>query len=479
MNIIVIFVGITSIVYLILTLLVFKKWKYGKVYRRYILFLITGTLWVIIGTLEVSDLYKNIKVNLVLSKIDFILASLIAYFVALFSIHFPRENSKFNLSKEILFLIPILVINFLVLSERVFYYIGSSLTYTITWYLIYFSVVLIYFIIASVNLIQKIKSSTGVCKIQLKYILFGLLITVFIGLTFSVYYAFNSQTTPVQIFGYAGIGSLVFASMSFYAIARYRFLDTRVVLRRGVIYSLSLLLSLAIFTYLALLLKDTIEQNWQVNPTWTAAILIFLVALGFSPLKKLVEQSVNTLFKGKKSIDLAVKEVREKIAQKTDLETLIDLICTEVKKYLDVKEVSIYVIDHREQRYVVNDGEESKTVELNNILVRYFEKYTDVLVRDEIPHQIENYTGKFEREMLQSVEKELKKHKASLAMPFRTEEEMFGLLLIGEREGNRAYSVQDVQFLERVKSQVTPTLANALLYKEAVERVRERAAEKA
>jgi len=202
-----------------------------------------------------------------------------------------------------------------------------------------------------------------------------------------------------------------------------------------------------------LILKNTIEQSWDISPGWTTFILVGLVALGVPLLKSLVERSINTLFKGRKSIDLAVNELRKKVAEKTDLEVIVDLISDEIKKFLEVNEVKMFIINHRDKNLVHKEEGIEEKIDFNNDLLKYFDKYSDVLIRDEIPHIIEDRVGEFERDILQKAEKEMKKRKASLAMPLKTEEEVFGFVLLGNRS---------VQFV----------LANAVLYKEAVERIK-------
>lgn len=200
MNLMVLFVGATTLVYIILTFLVLKRRKRGKMHNRFLLFLIVGCLWVGIGMLEVSTLQYNKDINLVLSKFNFILAALIAYFVVTFSIHFPSQNKQLTLIKEITLLIPIIVISIFVCLEKVFFYIENSLTYSILWYLIYYSVIVIYFlIITSVNFIKKYKVSIGIQKAQLKYIIGGYYFSVVMGLVFSAYFAFNNSAIQTQI----------------------------------------------------------------------------------------------------------------------------------------------------------------------------------------------------------------------------------------------------------------------------------------
>ena len=474
MNLIVIFIGVTSLIYVMLLFLVFKKWDRGKAYRRYIMFLMTGTLWVIVGAIEVSSLHNNIEINLVLSKLDFILAGLIAYYVVLFSIHFPIEDKRLTVGKELILFIPILIIILLSVFNKIFYYIGSELTYSASGYILYLIVLFNYLLlIPSIILLKKLKISVGINKSRLKYILFGYFISASIALIFSVYFAINPASQTSYVFGYANIGTAIFAFSCFYAILRYRFMDIRVIIRKSLIYGGSLIFTLAIFTYFALLLKTIIEESWNINTTWTAIILIALVSLGFPLIKKLVEKLVNSIYKGRMSIDLAVKELREQISKKTDLEELIGIIRIQIGKYLNNNKINVYTIDHRDSK-LISKSEDSKSsfIELHGDLIRYFGKYPTVLIREEISHLLEERQGKFEEEILLKAEKEMKKNKFSLVMPFKNDDEIFALLTLGEKEEGRVYTVQDINYLERLREQTGFILANAILYQETMEHLR-------
>lgn len=317
---------------------------------------------------------------------------------------------------------------------------------------------------------KKFIQSKGILRIQFQYIFFGLVI-MYTGIVFFSFILPVVFQNANYIYLYS-LFTLPFAFFCSYIIFRYRFLDIHVILRKGLIYGVSLITSLAVYTYLALTLKITIEESWDVSPGITAAMLIILVALGFPPLKMLVEKSINTLFKGRKSIDLAVKELREQVSQKKDLDALVELVVNNVTKYLEVDWVKFFIISHRDHTYIFEGDGESEKIQPNNELVRYFEKYSDVLVRDEIPHLMEEKDGKFEKEMLQKVEKEMKKLDASLALPFKTEDELYAVTFLGNRREGSAYSVQDVEYLVQLREQVNFTLASAVLYRDAMERIR-------
>jgi len=462
-----IFTGINLLIYLYIIFAVAKKWKVSMAHKSFLFLLVFVFLWILIRTLESFwvDFFDQ------LFHLDFALAAMVAGAITVFALHYPKENINLSLKRIIFIQIPILIIAVLSFTDVFVYTTGfREIHYNFSYY-IYITILIIYFIgVTGINLLKKYFRNYGVERQQLIYIIIGYLTAIIVLLFDSIRSSFIG---PIQeeIDLFFINGSVLFSFFVAYAMLRYRFMDIRVVIRKGLIYGISLVAALAVYTYIALTLKSAIDESWNVHPTWTAAILIALVALGFPPLKKLVEKSINTLFKGKKSIDLAVKEVREKVAHETDFEKLVRMVSEEVKKFLEVDKVRLYLINHQEKKYIYESDGMKESIEIGNDLVRYFEKYSDVLVRDEVPHLMEEKEGKFEKERLQKAEKELKKRKVSLAMPLRTEEEVFGLLMLGEREKGQAYTIQDVKYLESLREQVGFTLANALLYKEAMARI--------
>jgi GAF domain-containing protein len=246
-------------------------------------------------------------------------------------------------------------------------------------------------------------------------------------------------------------------------------MDIKIVIRKSLIYSISLLLTFAAFAYVALLIKNAIEKSWNASPNWTTITIIALVAIGFPALKMLVEKSINTIFKGKKSFDLAVKELREQISQETQLIKLSKIIGKSIKQYIKVSDIDFYFISHKNKQYEAVQEDKITTLELGSDLIRYFDKYAEVLVREEIPHLIEDRQGKFEHEQLVGADKVLRKLGSSLAMPFFTEDEIFAIALFGKREA--PYTVQDIEYIEQLREQTGATMANALLYQEAMERI--------
>jgi len=448
---------------------VVRRWGISKAHRRLAILLIASFLWVVTRTLEN---FPTGFFNL-LFHLDFALAALVAAAMVLFAIHYPKQNNKLTIIKETLLATPLIIVSLLSLTEIFSYTNGfRDLGYT-SYYFIYIGFLILYFIlITGYFFIKKYFYYSGIEKQKLGYITIGYLIAILILLFDSIRSALLSGYIDINIDLLYVNGSILFSVFIVFVILRYRFMDIKVVVRKGVIYAISLVATLAIYTYLALLFKNTIEESWNINSTWTAIVLIALVALGFPPLKKIVERSINTLFKGRKSIDLAVKELKEKIVTKTDIQILDEIICNQVKEYLNIDQVKLFLLNHKESKFFHPDKElHQDVIDINNDLIKYFQKNNNVLIREEINHLLDEAGNNQDKDLIQKAEKEIKKLKAGLVIPFVADQEVFGLLVLGEHRKKEAYTIQDVKYLEQLREQVSVVLANAIQYQEAMERI--------
>jgi len=337
-----------------------------------------------------------------------------------------------------------------------------------TWY-DFFAIALLSY---SIFILLKLKSRvSGLKKNQYNYVSLGFIFPILLIIIFDF-------ILPLfKFFHLASIdylASFFFVATISYGITRYRFMDIRVVIRKGIIYGISLIVTLAVYTYFALIFRDMIERSWNITPVWTMLIIIGLVALGFPLLKKIIESLVNSIFKGKESIDLAVKELKSKMAYESDFTNLIKLISKEIKSYLEVSAVEIYIVNKPEKKFIIENDELNKSLNSDSNLIKYFEVNKEVLVKDEIQHLLPEKQEKQDVEMLKIAERELGKQNAKLVMPLFTEDGVFGLVFLGEKQDKQAFTVQDVRYLEQLREQVNFTIAHALLYRNTMASLKER-----
>ncbi len=423
-------------------------------------------LWIFVRLLENTfERYWELYINL-----DFAIAALIGYALVIFALHYPKENKNLSPIKEIYILMPIAILailSFFNVYYEIFSYRVIEYSYN---YIIYILILIIYFLgIGGTLFIKKLIKSKGIERVQLKYISFGYISSISVLLFDSIYTAYEGARTENWDFIFFNF-TIIFAIIITYAMLRYRFMDIRVIVRKSIVYGFSLIIVLGVFAYFVLTFKQTIEESWNLNTSWTAGILIIIVAVGFPSLKTFVEKVVNKIFQDEKSIDLAVAEVKEKLSHETDFDNLIHIIKKEIKEYLQVENIQLFVLDKVNHNFKGKDNEVGKSIPQKSDLIKYFEKYDDVLITEEIPHLQNERSGKFEIEMLKQADKEIKKYNFRLAMPVIADKEIIAVL--GFSGIGKSFTVQDIDYLNKLREQIAFAIANALLYKEAIDRIK-------
>ncbi|MFC1687443.1 histidine kinase N-terminal 7TM domain-containing protein [Patescibacteria group bacterium] len=453
---------LAAIVYITLTILVIKKRKPTRAYRRYIGFIISGALWVIIGVFESSNLRFNPESNLLISKIDFALASLISYFIALFALHFPRENIKLTKKFEILLFIPILIAIFLSVSGKIFGYNEGELIYSFTPYFIYFTIIFIYFIpLALFVFIKKFRSSEGIIKIQLQYIILGYLISIAAGLLLSAFFAINTRGT--FYFGIAYIITLAFAFGSTYAMIRYRFLDIRLALQKGVVQLLTFGILFGIYTYVILLFQQSVRSNVDISSKTTLLIAVLIIVITIEPLRRLIYRKVDKLFSSKENENLRVLErVRLASNSTSQFGEMVERVITEIKAVFG-RDVSLFFENERKQGFIQLSG--NQKIDSSDPIYLYL-KLGRVLVAEELPYRIEEGD-----DSLQPILENMKSNKLSLIMPIGSGDDLLGAFVFTNREKAKTFSSDEIQLIKKFSDQITIPFANALAYKHAVERI--------
>lgn len=457
---------------LVLGTFVFLKNKRNRTHQLFSTYCLFVALWAIVNYYALTEIDKADMLTWM--RLVMALATAQSVSILLFMITYP--SSTFNVQKKKV--IALFVVGLLTFVVALTPYLFSDVELSsegkvrlpvVAPGILLFIIVTIGSIVGTIIItIKKYLHAVGIIKLQLRYILSGLIL-MYAGI---IYFSFINVVVFLNS-EYVYLGSLFivpFILLTSYSMLRYRFMDIKVVVRRSIVYGSSLFLALGVYTLIALALKTTIEDSWNVNPTWTAIMLIVVVALGFPQLKKLVEKSINKVFKGRKSIDLAVKEVREKIFKKTNIQELTHLLAQEITQYLSVKQVKVFVLQRKDALFINHAGENiNQTLsEDKSDIINLSSKRSEITVYDEVPHLLEEGEG---AGWLEKGAKEMKKRNVSVVVPLYVDSELFGLFAISEKEDKSAFTVQDIEYLERVRDQVVPTIANALLYQDAMERI--------
>ena len=314
---------------------------------------------------------------------------------------------------------------------------------------------------------RKIRAASGIKKLQLHYLLLGCVIGGAGAITTNLLIPLVWKTSQYSVLG--PYFSLALAFSSAHAIIRYRLMDIRVVIRKGVVYSCAICASTLIFLGLAAVVSSVTGYRYERIPLATAVALAVVVTIFFQPIKGWIQDSLNRyLFRQPYDYQRTVREASQRLSTILDLHTLLSYLAEVIEKTLKVEIVAVYLADHLQKTFrprVVRRAEEwqeglsGPTLSGSSPLVRFFEHEKRILILDEAGRA----TG--DRRLMAAVQ-ELQTLGGEIAFPFFQDHMISGFLVVGPKRSGDPYFSEDIDLLSTLASQAGIALRNAQLYRE-------------
>jgi PAS domain S-box-containing protein len=203
-----------------------------------------------------------------------------------------------------------------------------------------------YVLAALLFMLSYKKADTPLLRQQLKWVTRGTLLAV---LPFTLFFAipFLLDLDPPRLFtDLAGL-SLVILPLTFsWAIVRYRLMDTDLIFKRGVAYTLATGLLLgAYFGVIALISVMVHNAMPEAVKEWGLVIAILLTAAIFDPLKRRIQGWVDKVFdRHRYDYRKALVEFGRGLSSETDLEALLESIVERLPRTLLVARVAVFMM---------------------------------------------------------------------------------------------------------------------------------------
>jgi len=191
------------------------------------------------------------------------------------------------------------------------------------------------------------RASTPLLRQQLKWVTRGTLLAV---LPFTFFYAipYLLHLNPPQLLtNLAGL-SLVFLPLTFaWAIVRYRLMDTDLIFKRGVAYTLATALILGGYFGIIALIAEIVHQRLpETMREWAVVIAILVTAAVFDPVKRRIQSWVDRAFdRHRYDYRRALVEFGRSLGAQTDLQTLLNSIVEQLPQTLLVARVAIFLAE--------------------------------------------------------------------------------------------------------------------------------------
>lgn len=340
-------------------------------------------------------------------------------------------------------------------------------------YPIYFIFIIAYFCWSFIILSKQYFNSSGISRMQIRYVFFGTFISANLGMIT------NLILPTLGIFSLNWLGqilTIIMSSFIAYAIVRYRLLDIKIILKRTLVYSMLLIITFSVYVFMILFSQNTLGDKSE--PTFRMFLSALLVAIGFEPLKRFFQRATDRIFfKGEYDQKLLLSRLSTMMRNTINLEKLCkDLTYTLMTK-LTAKKMAILLVEEESPFVIIGaqEGFDEATLALssNNPLIEYFNIQgiqKELLVYNEIAKQSEEDPS--DRDLTVLI-REMEKLGVSLVGPIYIKGRLIGLFFLDDKRSEDIYTEDEFSMLEIIFSQAGTSIENARLYKRVQEQMEE------
>nr|WP_279381048.1 diguanylate cyclase [Alkaliphilus hydrothermalis] len=315
-----------------------------------------------------------------------------------------------------------------------------------------------YLILAFTNIIDKVKSKQIPYR-RVKYILLGLILVIIGGLL--------NLVPSLGKYPFDFVLNTVNALFIAYSIYRYRFLEIKLIVKKGIAYSLYTLLLSGIYILAIITVQQIISQLiGYTNMTITLGMAVIL-AMIFQPIKNLLQAGIDRIFyKERLTHQEVLRDFSRIINNVLDLEELSDSLLEAVNRGLNPNK-SYLLIKRREEEYCLYNpsAEEKWSKEIsygdNHPIIEWFKQNKSTLTINEIE------SSPYFTSLWRMEKKQLHRLGTELIIPIRLRHTIVGLLIITEKKRGEAYSQEEMDLLITLTNNAAVGIENAKLYEDA------------
>lgn len=414
-------------------------------------------LWIISNFL--TDLARSTSLALLWCRSSFAAAVLIAFSFYCFANVFPSYKRIYPLN-----IYPLGLITLAMVYASFTHYIVESVEIknwganTINGDL--FILFPLYFIsvmsLGFMTLIKKLKSSRGLEKLQIQYILAGTLIAVILGLATNVFLPLATGSTKYAKFG--SFSTVIFLAFATYAIIRHRLMDIRMLVVKSIAYMIFISILGLFFVIAVRLAKANLEIFINKDIVFIMAGL--LAAYGFQPLKKLTEHYTDNIFARRRyNFNELLTQLGTVLSSTVALEDLMkdltDLLVAEMRLS---NGVFITAISESEVIYYNTSKQVLSRIRVQRLVNSISDAEIKVAEYDAISAQMNLM---------------MKNLGAAVMMPLVSDQGTVGVLFLGEKKSGEIVSSIDVKLLKIAAPEIAIAIQHACLFKQKEQRILE------
>lgn len=446
--------------------LVYKSNSKNKVNTSFALLTGFSVIWILSNFFE--NEIKNIFFASILLKIDFLSACLVIYnffrFCYVFKTPTFSKSGVILLKIFLIFCIFFNVLSFTNLIVKNITILESGISFkTGSFFFLYAIYLFLSVTLGIYFLIKKYINEIGVKKLQALYILIGFSISFLIALfTNLIFAALNIISTDLSRVGIYGI--IFFVVSTAYSILKYRLMDIRLIISKGILFFILVLVVALTFTFITFTTGQLLQGRGEIIIT---LIVSLIIVIGIDPLKRLLAKWTDFFFfKGKIDYQIVLRDISNIIARELDLERLLQLIEENLAKEIKVKFVNVFLYRKNHEQFSFSTADFSKELNQDDLVLKYLQGRRAMVITEELSREKSDKKTENEKEELDKLQERLDKDSVGLAAPIMAEGKITGIFLIGQKLSGSPFSQEEINFFDILTPQVATALEKSKLFEE-------------
>lgn len=258
-----------------------------------------------------------------------------------------------------------------------------------------------------------------------------------------------------------------------YAIYRYRFLNTTITIRKGLVYSVLTALLTSSYLLIIFLAEQLIRGKVGYTTFIVALPVAAIIAIIFEPVKDSLKIWVDRVFFGQQyDFRKTLKEFSHLMTSILDLDQLANSTLELLSKALQVSSCTLFLSDrdgnfYAYATYAVADkikAETAKAIRIDKTspIIRWLSHQSEPVLTTKEIETLPEFQG-----IWQSEREELEDLKAQVLVGIKMHKNLIGILLLSEKESGDPFTDDDLELLSTLANEAAVAIHNAQAYKEA------------
>jgi signal transduction histidine kinase len=416
----------------------------------FLIFSLASSLWALSVILAWSTIEKTMWARLAFFFSSFMPASMLIFVLSYpFTSKWLTKPALYFILTPCLILAPLTLTPYIVesvaIDQQAIYHFGHKI------FQLYF---IGYYVIMCVIALRRQSLLSGINKQKVIYFNIGLIL--FLG-------TFITTNLILPLLGtnqYNKIGPFctsIFLILSLYSILKFRFMDIKFIISKSVALIVTLTLTMGSYCLIAFIYQQYISTDISMFFILSSSVIWVFISYNFNKLHLHFQSTSNrTLLRGhydyRKTLDTYVNH----LAKKTTLNDCLSLSKDTIMTTLEPNFIEFYLVDSnhspskKKKASLIQWKEKnkiwtksSKIIQSTSMLIQTLESNPHILyIKDTHP----------------LIEECLKELDSEIGIPCITNGHLEGLILLGEKASQRAYSVEDIQLLSTLSAQFSISL---------------------